>query len=67
MQWLNQKGARKLERLERHGSTFGGEVRSFAAEEIVLGAIYGAGTFLLEAGHERSRLSLPRTPDAGQN
>src|SRR5260221_11668118 len=35
IQWLNEKGARKLERLERHGTTFGGEVRGFAAEEIV--------------------------------
>src|SRR5260221_5400055 len=35
IQWLNEKGARKLERLERHGTAFGGEVRGFAAEEIV--------------------------------
>src|SRR5260221_976840 len=35
IQWLNEKGARKLEGLARHGTTFGGEVRGFADEESV--------------------------------
>src|SRR5260370_25447066 len=35
IQWLNEKRAGKLEGLERHGTTFGSEVRGFAAEEII--------------------------------